>query len=288
MLAQAGDEKKIDEMIKSGNWQFERKYDGERCVIQVKDVKTALAEKSRCVDLFNRTEKTINTQFPELVEMAEHLPSGIYDGEIYVPSNEANKDKPTTSGRTSVNATDAKLLARVKPATYMCFDVLEYEGENIENKSYEERKEILARVDSLRVLHFQGVFPIGVGCQQSPDEREAEIKSAWAEIVATGNEGMVAKRVGSRYSHTRSPNWVKLKTKIERVLSFNQYEVNTAGALITDGFHRVQVGGVEKAQKVIDWINIHGSANCEIVGMAVTETGKIRQPVFKRMVGDYE
>jgi hypothetical protein len=50
----------------------------------------------------------------------------------------------------------------------------------------------------------------------------------------------------------------------------------------------VQVGGVEKAQKVMRWIDLHGNAECEIVGMAVTETGKIRQPVFKRMVGDYE
>ena len=137
MLAQAGNEKQIDQMIASGNWQFERKYDGERGILQVINGGGTLSE----VTLFNHKGKSINTQFPEIVEMGKHLPSGVYDGEIYVPSNSANKDKPTTSGRTSVNETDAKLLARVKPATFMCFDVLEYEGENIENKSYEERKD---------------------------------------------------------------------------------------------------------------------------------------------------
>ena len=112
-----------------------------------------------------------------------------------------------------MNETDAKLLARVKPATFMCFDVLEYEGENIEGRTYEERKEVLARVDGLRVPHFEGVFPIGVGGQeQSVEERHRAIKGAWEAILGSDDEGMVAKRVGSRYSHCRSPDWIKLKT----------------------------------------------------------------------------
>jgi len=195
MLAQAGDETKIDQMIASGNWHFERKYDGERGVMQVVRGGGLLI-----VYLRNRQGKTINTQFPELVEMGKHLPSGIYDGEIYVPSNSANKDKPTTAGRTSVGEADAKLRARINPATFMCFDVLEFEGENIEKKNYEERKARLSEVSSLGIVGFKGVMP------------ETNPRAAWDEIRGSGDEGMVAKRRGSPYSHTRSPHWCKLKT----------------------------------------------------------------------------
>jgi len=190
MLAQAGDEKEIGQMIASGNWHFERKYDGERCIIEVRNDKS--------ISLFNRSGKEINSQFPELVEMAEHLPIGIYDGEIFVEANNANKDKPTTAGRTNVRESDARLLSRIKPATFMCFDVLSFEGRDIRNEPYEARKELLSRAD--RVRGFCGVFP-----EENP-------QAAWDEIVANGDEGLVAKMVGSRYEHTRSPNWKKMKT----------------------------------------------------------------------------
>jgi len=191
MLAQAGDETKLDEMIASKNWHFEVKYDGERGMLMVSDGTAVLC---------NRKGKDINSQFPEIEAMGSKLPSGVYDGEIYVQINASYKDKPTTSGRTSVKPTEARILAKVKPATFMCFDVLEYEGENVEGKPYEKRKEILARVDNLRIPGFQGVFP-----EENP-------KEAWQQIVLSGNEGMVAKRVGSRYEHLRSFNWLKLKT----------------------------------------------------------------------------
>jgi len=150
MLAKAGDETKIDEMIASGNYRFEIKYDGERGLIR---------NDGKEVSFNARSGKDIRGQFPELTEMARNLPVGVYDGEIYVPVNSPNKDKPTTSGRTSVNDKDALLLAKVKPATFMCFDVLEYGGENVENKTYEERKEILARVESMNIDLFSAVFP---------------------------------------------------------------------------------------------------------------------------------
>lgn len=68
MLAQAGDEKQIDQMIASGNWQFTWKYDGERGILNV----------GKEITLYNRSGKSINTQFPEIVEMASHLPLGIW------------------------------------------------------------------------------------------------------------------------------------------------------------------------------------------------------------------
>jgi len=199
MLAMAGDETKLDEMIASGNWQFEVKFDGER---------GKLCKSGNKIELINRRGKDIGSQFPELIEMAKSLPDGVFDGEIYVPANEADKDKPTTGGRTNVNPKDALILSKIKPAVFKCWDVLKWEDHYVVDKTYEERKELLGRVDSLHITGFDGVFP------------EEDPRKAWDEIVAGGNEGMVAKRVGSGYQFTRSSDWVKLKTWQE-----NDFEV---------------------------------------------------------------
>ena len=210
MLAKAGDEKKIEQMIASGNYSFERKYDGERGIIQVTNMGNAPSEGIGWnVAIYNRSGKDISSQFPELKEMAENLPYGTYDGEIFVESNAQNKDKPTTAGRTGVNASDAKLLGKVKPAHFRCFDVLEFEGEidggmyalwNVESKPYEYRKAILARADFQNIKLFKVVFP------------EKDPLAVWNTIKANGDEGLVAKLKGSTYQHCRSSNWVKLKT----------------------------------------------------------------------------
>jgi len=217
MLAQAGNEKEIDQMIASGNYFFERKFDGERGVIEVYEGN---------VYLWNRKGKEINTQFPEIEEMAKKLPNGIYDGEIFVPSNIVNKDKPTTSGRTNVRPTEAKILSRVKPAVFKCFDVLQFEGASVRDKPYEERKEILGRVGSLHLPGFEAVMP-----EENP-------KEVWNEIVANGDEGMVAKRAGSRYENVRSANWQKLKTWQEedfKVVGFTSEKREVSALVLENG-----------------------------------------------------
>jgi ATP-dependent DNA ligase len=262
MLAMAGDEKQIDQMIASANWHFERKYDGERCVIEV----------AQDIHLYNRTGKEINSQFPELAEMATKLPKGIYDGEIFVESNTENKDKPTTAGRTGVRASEAKMLGRIKPATYKCFDVIEYEGRDIRNEPYEARKEILARVDSLRIQGFDGVFP-----EENP-------KLVWNRILRGGDEGMVAKRVGSRYEHLRSSNWVKLKTWQEEdflVVGITS-EKREISALVLDNGMKVNcsLNGLQYNRLLSDLVKADSVIECSDGTLAVklkkTYTAKVK------------
>jgi ATP-dependent DNA ligase len=224
MLAQAGDEKQIEQMIASGNWHFERKYDGERGLLRVE-----LCNGIKTVGLYNRSGKPIGDQFPELIDMALRLPFGTYDGEIYVPDNAGNKDKPTTAGRTNVRAKEARYLCKTKPARFMCFDVLVFDGKDIEAEPYEVRKEALSRADRVAIadeLPFEGVYP------------EEDPKQAWDEIVKGGDEGMVAKRVGSPYQHLRSPDWVKLKTWKEEdfeVIGITSEKREISALVLNDG-----------------------------------------------------
>ena len=263
MLAQAGDEKKIDEMIASGNWNFERKYDGERCVIEVYDGN---------VFLWNRKGKEINTQFPEIEEMAKKLPNGIYDGELFVPSNVDNKDKPTTSGRTNVRATEARILSKVKPAIFKCFDILQYEGENLRDEPYELRKERLARVDVMKVPGFEGVFS------------EKNPKEIWERILSNGDEGMVAKLSGSKYENLRSHNWVKLKTWQEedfKVVGFTS-EKREVSALVLENGMKVNcaLDGLQYNLLLADLVKADTMMTCSDGTMAVklqkTYTAKVK------------
>ena len=63
MLAIAGDEKKIKEMVNSGRYAWEVKWDGERCIID-----TRITEVGDCTLLLNRNGNSMCKQFPEIKE----------------------------------------------------------------------------------------------------------------------------------------------------------------------------------------------------------------------------
>lgn len=240
MLAQAGDESKLDEMIASGNWHFERKWDGERGLLCKND--------DGDVSLYNRTGKDCINLFPELLPIGMLLPKNTtLDGEIYVCANHTDKDKPTTAGRPSMSPKDAAILSHIKPASYMCFDVLHFDGKDLEQEPYEVRKECLARIDQTMIAAgmtknthgatFDAVYPIGAD-EETQEEQAAEIKRMWKFIVESGNEGMVAKRVGSTYQHARSSDWLKLKTWREEdfeVIGFTSEKREISALILTGG-----------------------------------------------------
>src|ERR1041384_406016 len=70
MLAQLTNERFSDK-----NWVFERKLDGERCL---------LFKKGQTITLKSRNNKIINESYPEIVTIAQQLnvPNCILDGEI--------------------------------------------------------------------------------------------------------------------------------------------------------------------------------------------------------------
>jgi bifunctional non-homologous end joining protein LigD len=173
------------------DWIHEIKYDGYRIMAFLNDGKVKLQTKNG----HNWT-----TKFPGLVDAVKSLPakSAILDCEMCVllPSG--------VSSMTALKATMGKQSHRL---VLFAFDLLYLDGQDLRRKSLLDRKQHLARLLKLNknsrlqyVDHFQG-DPEQLLCHC--DER--------------GIEGLVSKRVGSRYVSGRSDLWVKTKcNKTER------------------------------------------------------------------------
>ncbi len=113
-----------------------------------------------------------------------------------VPSFEALQQRMNIS-----SSDDVRLLAGRVPVTYLAFDLLSLNGHALLDLPYGERRALLGELR----LH-------GTGWQEPP----AFTGEAGADVLAVsrqqGLEGVVAKRLGSRYEPgRRSPSWIKVK-----------------------------------------------------------------------------
>ena len=167
-------------------WVFEVKWDGIR----------ALADStSGALRLLSRNGRDLAAAYPELAALAT-LPGVVLDGEIVamsdgVPSFTAIAERMHLRDRSRVAA-----LARVRPVTYVVFDILRAGQDDLTGRTYDQRRAVL---DDLRL-------PERV--QLSPAYADGE--SLWGVTARHGLEGVVAKRRGSTYQPgRRSPDWVK-------------------------------------------------------------------------------
>jgi ATP-dependent DNA ligase len=154
--------------------------------------------------LVNRHRVDVTDRYPELGFLA-NLPAGIIlDGEIVV----LRQGKPDFGLLLSRNQTRAPLrirsLARMLPAIYVVFDLLYHRFESLLALPLGERRErlekLMRRNTHPRLVFSQGV--IGSG------------KAFFAEVCRLGLEGVMAKRITSRYRPGRRTGaWIKIKPK---------------------------------------------------------------------------
>jgi bifunctional non-homologous end joining protein LigD len=93
-----------------------------------------------------------------------------------------------------------KLLRRKQAPTFLyAFDLIELDGEDMRRRPIEERKRGLARL--LRIS------TVGIELNDYLDHHDGE--AVFAQACRLGCEGIVSKRLGSRYESGRSSLWVK-------------------------------------------------------------------------------
>jgi len=121
-------------------WVAEPKLDGMRCELRNLDQVRLVRE--------NGNDKSI--QFPEIMRaVQDSLPQDtILDGEIcLLEANRLRADFFTLSPRFNLgDKLRIKLLSQKIPATFVAFDILRFNGENMENKPYYERREVLESI----------------------------------------------------------------------------------------------------------------------------------------------
>jgi bifunctional non-homologous end joining protein LigD len=93
-----------------------------------------------------------------------------------------------------------ELLGRHKPATRCAFDLLQTDGANRRKEPIERRKAMLAKL--LPSTQSGIIFN---------DHMEGSAQEIFEHTCRLGYEGIVCKRMGSRYVSGRSIDWLKLK-----------------------------------------------------------------------------
>jgi bifunctional non-homologous end joining protein LigD len=177
------------------DWALEMKWDGVRAL--------AFIEGGQ-VRLVSRTGKDITTTYPELTALSHAVTHKqvLLDGEIVAFGDNGQPDFETLQPRMHArSAAQARRLAESTPVAYLAFDVLQLDGRPLTGLPYRDRRETL-----------NPLIQNGPWCQCPPAFPGEDFDAVLAASVSTGLEGVVAKRLDSRYEPgARSGNWLKVK-----------------------------------------------------------------------------
>jgi bifunctional non-homologous end joining protein LigD len=176
-------------------WAYEMKWDGLRALAFVA---------SDAVRLVSRTGRDITHAYPELTRPPDTMATRqlVLDGEIVALTGGSWPDFEALQQRMNIgSATQAKALSAQIPVSYLAFDLLWLDGQSLLEQKYARRRELL---DGLGLHNSRWQVP------------PSFVGESGADIQAVSRqqnlEGVVAKRLGSRYEPgRRSPSWRKIK-----------------------------------------------------------------------------
>jgi bifunctional non-homologous end joining protein LigD len=198
-------------------WAVEMKWDGVRALAFIEAGK---------LKLMSRTGKDITTTYPELAGLANATghKQVLLDGEI-VAFTDGRPDFEALQPRMHVSsAAQASRLAQTTPVTYLAFDVLQLDGRPLTALPYAERRDILTPL-----------VPNGSWWLCPPSFPGEDLDAVLAASVANGLEGVVAKRLDSRYHPgDRSAGWLKIKNELSQevvVAGYKPGKGNRAGQI---------------------------------------------------------
>ena len=119
MLAASADQVPVD-----GDWWYEPKWDGFRCIVFRDGDDLALT---------SRNERPFNRYFPELVAplLANLPPRCVVDGEIVIPSPSGGLDFDALLQRIHPAESRVARLAAETPASFVAFDLLALGDESL-------------------------------------------------------------------------------------------------------------------------------------------------------------
>jgi DNA ligase-1 len=122
-----------------GEWIVEWKYDG---------IRGQVIKREGQVWIWTRGEELATERFPEIVSMAQRLPNGtVIDGEILVWNEDANRPAPFSLLQQRIGRKNlTKKILEDAPVSFMAYDLIEEQGEDIRALPQTERR---ARLEAL-------------------------------------------------------------------------------------------------------------------------------------------
>ena len=275
---------------------FEVKWDGTRAM--------AFVDGGGKLRMLNRRRREISWRFPELSFLAD-LPAGtVLDGEVVCLDKDGKPSFHALQTREHVSSPRrAAHSVAGCPATYIVFDQMYDRYRSVMDLPCTERLDLLratvAAAANSRLVMSEGV--VGDG------------KSFFDQAVERGLEGVVAKRLDSRYEPgRRSGAWVKVKRQLTIpcvVIGFVPEGKDDFGSLIIAAESETQAGELkcvgrvgsgfdaERRQRVNDYLYAHlrerpviackekgqwvePGLYCTVRCMERTADGHLRAPVF--------
>jgi DNA ligase-1 len=199
MLAQTAQTVNEALMEQGGKTAFEYKYDGARVQIH---------KQNGTVQVFSRRLTNVTESLPEIVETVKSnikARSAIVEGEAVALDSAGYPIAFQHLMRRFKRVRDVTGMAQRIPLTLYLFDILYVNGDSLITLPYTERRQILAQNAGEISLSKQLVT-------DKVEEAEGFLKTA----IAAGHEGLMAKKLDSRYTPgSRGKKWLKIKTILE-------------------------------------------------------------------------
>jgi bifunctional non-homologous end joining protein LigD len=172
-------------------WAYELKWDGVRALAVISGGRPRL---------FARSGAEITVAYPELAGLADVATEAVLDGEIVVLDRAGRPSFAALAERMHVrDRARAAQLAASTPVTYMIFDLLALDSEDLTGLPYRRRREALERL-----------APAGAHWLVPPSFTDG--RATFAAATEHALEGVVAKRLDSPYRPgARSTDWIKVK-----------------------------------------------------------------------------
>jgi ATP-dependent DNA ligase len=206
----------VAEIPSGDGWLFEPKWDGFRTLV-FRDGDEVLLQ--------SRDEKPMNRYFPELVApLKAALPERcVLDGEVVI-AGPGGLDFEALLLRIHPAASRVKLLAEQTPASFVAWDLLALDGEDLRQAPLEVRRE---RLDAVL---GHAAPPVHL----SPVTRDRKVAADWfRRFEGAGLDGVMAKRLESTY---RAGERTMLKIKHARtadcVVAGFRWHKNGPGTLV--------------------------------------------------------
>jgi len=239
-------------------WLFEPKWDGYRAIADVRNGKA---------DLYSRNHLSFNKDYPSIVKAVEKISHNVVlDGEVVVLDSKGN-----TNFQALQNYKNATNTGRL---TYVVFDLLNLNGQDLREMPLIQRKELLAEV--VKQLNDPAVIYSA--------HIETNGEKLYEKARSKQWEGIIAKKADSVYEEgRRTMNWLKMKV-------LNEQETIICGYTAPRGSRKklgALVLGVLDDKGALRYVgHCGGGLNGELIDMLYDKLQPLQQktPVFKEKI----